>query len=97
MLSEQSGVGKAGDRPLRINDLQSFGSCTPHYLHILLEGDVQPQIHVQLSSAMIDFQRNVLQAVSASRWCPRLLPSNSNTHIFEGAADWRCNGIALGW
>ncbi len=68
MLSEQLRVGKAGDQPLRINDLQSFGHYTPHYLHLLLEGDAQPQIHVQLPSAMIDFQRNVQQAVSASRW-----------------------------
>ncbi len=56
-------------RFVEANDVQSLGYYTPHYLHILSEGDAQPQIHVQLPSAMIDFQKNAQQAVSASRWC----------------------------
>src|SRR5205085_7143693 len=31
-------------------------------------GDTQPQIHVQLLSAMIDFGKNVQQAIAAPRW-----------------------------
>jgi gamma-glutamyltranspeptidase/glutathione hydrolase len=127
-------------------------------------GDAQPQIHVQLLSAMIDFGKNVQQAIAAPRWrsgvmrigtsrrqqdlmhfqrsvdgygqhdvaevvmlenrfpsdVPFLLdmlghrtivegpwedgmghaqairvdPSN---HVFEGGADPRCDGLALGW
>jgi gamma-glutamyltranspeptidase len=37
----------------------------------------QPQIHVQLLSAMIDFELNVQQAISAPRWhthCGGLAP-----------------------
>jgi hypothetical protein len=40
----------------------------PQHLHILLEGDAQLLIHVQLLSVMIDFPRNALQAASASLW-----------------------------
>lgn len=50
------------------DDLQSLSYHTPQHLHILLEGDVQPLIHVQLLSVMIDFPRNAQQAVSASLW-----------------------------
>jgi gamma-glutamyltranspeptidase len=31
-------------------------------------GDAQPQIHVQLLSAMIDFALHIQQAISAPRW-----------------------------
>ena len=27
----------------------------------------------------------------------QIIAINLDTHIFEGAADWRCDGIALGW
>jgi gamma-glutamyltranspeptidase len=126
-------------------------------------GDAQPQIHVQLLSAILDFGMNVQQAIAAPRWrsgrvrisSPHkgqevsgqravdehlqhqtteavmlerrflsgvplqldLLGHNTivqgpwedgmghaqailikpETHIFEGAADPRCDGLALGW
>lgn len=123
-------------------------------------GDAQPQIHVQLLSAIIDFGRNVQQAISAPRWrsgrfmvgqdlevggqsdidehlgtsiaeavvleqrFPGEVPlaleqlghrifvhgawedgmghaqairMDPDLHIFEGAADPRCDGLALGW
>jgi gamma-glutamyltranspeptidase len=126
-------------------------------------GDAQPQIHVQLLSAMIDFGRNVQQAISAPRWrsgrfqvlsgathtelsgqagvdahltrdiieavhIENRIPADvalaldqlghhttlagpwedgmghaqaivmqPETAIFEGAADPRCDGLALGW
>jgi gamma-glutamyltranspeptidase len=126
-------------------------------------GDAQPQIQVQLLSAILDFGMNVQQAISAPRWrsgrvrisSPHkgqevsgqsavdeqqqhqtteavmlerrflsgvplqldLLGHNTivqgpwedemgnaqailikpETHIFEGAADPRCDGLALGW
>lgn len=126
-------------------------------------GDAQPQIHVQVLSAIIDFRLNVQQAISAPRWRSgpvravsphkgqevsgqrgidehlerkiaevvrlerRFLSGvpleldllghqtiveglwedgmghaqailiNPDTHIFEGAADPRCDGLALGW
>ena len=127
-------------------------------------GDAQPQIHVQLLSAMLDFGLNVQQAIAAPRWRSgrmRINPLsgkqdllqgqrevdghleksmvevvmmenrfpegvaylldvlghrttvvgpwddgmghaqairiNSEGHYFEGAADPRCDGLALGW
>ena len=126
-------------------------------------GDAQPQIHVQLLSAILDFGLNVQQAIAAPRWRServrvsspgkgqvvsgqrgvdehlvhttaevvklerRFLSGiplqldllghqtvveglwedgmghaqailiNPETHIFEGAADPRCDGLALGW
>jgi len=126
-------------------------------------GDAQPQIHVQLLSAMLDFGLNIQQAITAPRWRSgrvrissphkgqevsgqravdehlehktteavmlerRFLSGvplqldllghntivqglwedsmghaqailiNPHTHIFEGAADPRCDGLALGW
>lgn len=127
-------------------------------------GDAQPQVHVQLLSAMIDFGMNVQQAIAAPRWrsgrmrmtgpgraqetlqgqrsvdrqaeqgiaevvmlerrfpngVPLLLDLlghrtivkqewddsmghaqaiviNPDTGVFEGAADPRCDGLALGW
>jgi gamma-glutamyltranspeptidase/glutathione hydrolase len=123
-------------------------------------GDAQPQIHVQLLSAIIDFGRNVQQAIAAPRWrsgrfmvgqdlevggqsdvdehlsttiaeavvleqrFPGDVPlalerlghrtflhgawedgmghaqairMDPDLHIFEGAADPRCDGLALGW
>src|SRR6266851_7287583 len=127
-------------------------------------GDAQPQIHVQLLSAMLDFGMNVQQAIAAPRWrsghmrinplsgkqdmiqgqrgvdghlerniaevvmmenripqgVPLLLDMlghrtnvvgpwddrmghaqaiqiNSISNYFEGAADPRCDGLALGW
>lgn len=127
-------------------------------------GDAQPQIHVQLLTAMLDFGMNPQQAISAPRWrsgrmrlyppvrnndhipgqrgldeladrdvaevvlmekrftngAPLLLEMlghriqleeswgdgmghaqairiNPETHLFEGAADPRCDGLALGW
>jgi gamma-glutamyltranspeptidase/glutathione hydrolase len=127
-------------------------------------GDAQPQIHVQLLTAMLDFGMNPQQAISAPRWrsgrmrmyppvrhndhirgqlgldeladrdvaevvlmekrftngVPLLLEMlghriqleeswgdgmghaqairiNPETHLFEGAADPRCDGLALGW
>jgi len=126
-------------------------------------GDGQPQIHVQLLSAMIDFGMNPQQAIAAPRWRSmrynvdmagkrkemtgqrgldegargntiemvlleeRFLSGipleldllghriivgqpwedamghaqailiNPTTHVFEGAADPRCDGLALGW
>ncbi len=126
-------------------------------------GDAQPQIHVQLLSAMIDFGHNAQKAISAPRWrsgrfrsgavggelelagqanvdeylgtavseavvLEDRFPSgvalaldllshrtiihgpwedgmghaqaiviNPDTHLLEGAADPRCDGLALGW
>jgi gamma-glutamyltranspeptidase/glutathione hydrolase len=37
-------------------------------------GDAQPQIHVQLLSAMIDFGKNVQQAIAAPRWRSGVMP-----------------------
>ena len=127
-------------------------------------GDAQPQVHVQLLTAILDFQHNVQQAISAPRWRSGRFQSgtegqaalelggqagvdeyqsqdvqemvvledrfpvqaveslkkmghhivmnrswehgmghaqairlNQNTHVFEGGADPRCDGLALGW
>ena len=126
-------------------------------------GDVQPQIHVQVLSAILDFGLNVQQAISAPRWRSgrvrvaspqkgrelhgqsgvderqeraiaevvlmerrfmsgvaleldllghhtiveglwedgmghaQAILINPETHVFEGAADPRCDGLALGW
>ena len=126
-------------------------------------GDAQPQIHVQLLSAMIDFGLNAQQAIAAPRWRSsryhvntvgrrqelsgqrgvdehlrgdivemvlleerfpgsvalqldllghrtmlgqpwedalghaQAIVINPTTHVFEGAADPRCDGLALGW
>ncbi len=127
-------------------------------------GDAQPQIHVQLLTAMLDFGMNAQQAIAAPRWrsgpmqinpagrrrdviqgqrgvdghqdrdivevvqLERRFPSgvaflldllghrtsivgpwedgmghaqaiviNTSSHIFEGAADPRCDGLALGY
>lgn len=136
---------------------------TPYIALGSMGGDAQPQIHVQLLSAMIDFGLNVQQAISAPRWrssrftvgpaegerevggqsdvdehlenaiteavvleqrFPEHIPLaldllghrtfvhgawedgmghaqaiviNPDTHIFEGAADPRCDGLALSW
>lgn len=126
-------------------------------------GDTQPQIHIQMLSAMIDFGHNAQKAISAPRWrsgrfrsgaaggelelvgqavvdeylgtavsetvvLEDRFPSgvalaldllghrtsihgpwedgmghvqaiviNPDTHLLEGAADPRCDGLALGW
>src|SRR5712692_2498899 len=126
-------------------------------------GDAQPQIHVQLLTAILDFGMNTQQAISAPRWRSgrmRLYPAarnnaligqravdehakdtivemvlledrflkevplalellghqtiigqpwedamghaqaiviNPSTRVFEGGADPRCDGLALGW
>jgi gamma-glutamyltranspeptidase/glutathione hydrolase len=127
-------------------------------------GDTQPQVHVQLLTALLDFRHNVQQAISAPRWRsgrfqlgasqddvvelggqagvddylaqdiqemvvmeegfpPHVIESlkqyghhiimnrawehgmghaqairlSPETHVFEGAADPRCDGLALGW
>jgi len=126
-------------------------------------GDAQPQIHVQLLSAIIDFGFNVQQAIAAPRWRSlrynveppgtrqemvgqravdehakdtivemvlledrflkevplalellghqtiigqpwedamghaQAIVINPSTRVFEGAADPRCDGLALGW
>jgi gamma-glutamyltranspeptidase / glutathione hydrolase len=135
----------------------------PYIVLGTMGGDAQPQIHVQLLSAMLDFGLNVQQSISAPRWRSarisremsrkgqelrgqsgvdehlerkaaeavmlerRFLSGiplqldllghqtivegpwedgmghaqailiNPDTHIFEGAADPRCDGLALGW
>ena len=137
---------------------------TPYMAVGTMGGDAQPQIHVQLLSAMLDFGLNVQQAIAAPRWrsgrmrvnplsgkqdiipgqrgvdehlernmvevvmmenrfpqgVPLLLDAlghrtnivgpwddgmghaqaiqiNSTGNYFEGAADPRCDGLALGW
>lgn len=137
---------------------------TPYMAVGTMGGDAQPQIHVQVLSAMLDFDMNVQQAIAAPRWrsghirinplsgkqdmiqgqrgvdghlerniaevvmmenrfpqgVPLLLDVlghrtnvvgpwddrmghaqaiqiNSISNYFEGAADPRCDGIALGW
>ena len=137
---------------------------TPYMAVGTMGGDAQPQIHVQLLSAMLDFGLNVQQAIAAPRWrsgrmrvnplsgkqdiipgqrgvdehlernmvevvmmenrfpegVPYLLDVlghrtitvgpwddgmghaqairiNSSGNYFEGAADPRCDGLALGW
>jgi gamma-glutamyltranspeptidase len=136
---------------------------TPYMALGSMGGDTQPQIHVQLLTAMLDFGLNVQQAIAAPRWrsgrfrvipigrelelagqspvdeylgtdvaeevaLERRFPSgtplalellghrtliegpwedgmghaqaiiiNPETHTFEGAADPRCDGLALGW
>lgn len=127
-------------------------------------GDAQPQIHVQLLTAMLDFGMNAQQAIAAPRWRSGLVRVNPvrgrqeimqgqrgvdghldrdleelvmlerrfpggvpllldilghrtnvvgpwddgmghaqaividpSSHIFEGAADPRCDGLAMGW
>jgi gamma-glutamyltranspeptidase len=135
---------------------------TPYIVFGSMGADAQPQIHVQLLSAMLDFGLNVQQAISAPRWrssrmrisSPRkgevvsgqraidelseqqvaevailerrflsgvplqldllghrtivegpyedsmghaqAILINPESHIFEGAADPRCDGLALG-
>jgi gamma-glutamyltranspeptidase len=137
---------------------------TPYMAIGTMGGDAQPQIHVQLLSAMLDFGLNIQQAIAAPRWrsgrirlnplsgkqdiiqgqrgvdehlerniaevvmmenrfregVPLLLDMlghrtnivgpwddrmghaqaiqiNSTGNYFEGAADPRCDGLALGW
>src|ERR1700736_3028675 len=127
-------------------------------------GDAQPQIHVQLLTAMLDFGKNVQQAIAAPRWRSGVMPIGTSrrqqdqmhfqrsvdgygqrdvaevvmlenrfprdvpflldmlghhtivegpwedgmghaqairidpsTHVFEGGAEPRCDGLALGW
>lgn len=135
------------------------------YLSIgTMGGDAQPQVHVQLLTAILDFQHNVQQAISAPRWRSgrfhtgteaggdielggqaggdeyqsqniqemvvledrfpaqvveslkklghsiilnkswehgmghaQAIRLNPDTHVFEGGADPRCDGLALGW
>src|SRR6266566_4927653 len=135
----------------------------PYLVLGCMGGDAQPQIHVQLLSAILDFGMNVQQSISAPRWRSsrvrgtaahkgqevggqrgidehrerkiieavmlerrfmsgvalqldllghytivegpwedgmghaQAIRINPNTHIFEGAADPRCDGLALGW
>jgi gamma-glutamyltranspeptidase/glutathione hydrolase len=63
-------------------------------------GDTQPQIHVQLLSAMIDFDLNVQQAIAAPRWRSgpmRVTPSGKRQDIIHGqrGVDWQSErGIA---
>lgn len=50
-------------------------------------GDAQPQIHVQLLSAMLDFGLNVQQAIAAPRWRSgrmRISPGSSRQDIIQG-------------
>jgi gamma-glutamyltranspeptidase/glutathione hydrolase len=137
---------------------------TPYMAFGTMGGEAQPQIHVQVLSAMLDFGLNVQQAIAAPRWrsgrmrinplsgkqdiipgqrgvdghlernmvevvmlesrfpegVPLLLDVlghrtiiagpwedgmghaqaihiNSTGNYFEGAADPRCDGLALGW
>jgi gamma-glutamyltranspeptidase / glutathione hydrolase len=137
---------------------------TPYMALGTMGGDAQPQIHVQLLSAVLDFGMNVQRAITAPRWrsgpmrinplsgkqdimhgqravdghlerditevvmlenrfpggVPLLLDMlghrtsvvgpwddgmghaqaiviNPSSHYFEGAADPRCDGLALGW
>ncbi len=125
-------------------------------------GDAQPQIHVQILSAILDFGKNIQEAINAPRWRsgrfaptqggsdiiqgqrsldgeaereqaeivvlekrfpPEIVQSldllghhtiteeswgdgmghaqairiHPDSHIFEGGADLRCDGLALGW
>ncbi len=136
---------------------------TPYMAIGTMGGDAQPQVHVQLLTAILDFGLNVQQAISAPRWrsgrfqtgqagkevelggqsgvdeylepgiqehivLEEGFPTHSveelvalghsiiqntawdhgmghaqairidpQTHVFEGAADPRCDGLALGW
>ncbi|GAC1348550.1 MAG: gamma-glutamyltransferase [Ktedonobacteraceae bacterium] len=136
---------------------------SPYVVLGCMGGDAQPQIHVQLLSAVLDFGLNVQQAIAAPRWRSGRVRNSSphkgmevagqrsideyiqrkiaevvklerrfmsgvplqldllghqtiveglwedevghaqailidpHTHIFEGAADPRCDGLALGW
>ncbi|HLQ27641.1 MAG TPA: gamma-glutamyltransferase [Ktedonobacteraceae bacterium] len=136
---------------------------SPYVVLGCMGGDAQPQIHVQLLSAILDFGLNVQQAIAAPRWRSGRVRNSSphkgmevagqrdidehierkiaevvmlerrfmsgvplqldllghqtiveglwedgmghaqailidpHTHIFEGAADPRCDGLALGW
>jgi len=140
-----------------------FRNGKPYMALGSMGGDAQPQIHVQVLSAMIDFGLNPQQAIAAPRWRSlrynvdmagkrkemtgqrgvdehlrgaviemvlleeRFLSGiplelellghrtiigqpwedamghaqaiiiNPTTHVFEGAADPRCDGLALGW
>jgi gamma-glutamyltranspeptidase/glutathione hydrolase len=50
-------------------------------------GDAQPQIHVQLLSAMLDFGMNVQQAIAAPRWRSghiRINPLSGKQDIIQG-------------
>ncbi len=136
---------------------------TPYLAIGTMGGDAQPQVHVQLLTALLDFGLNVQQAISAPRWrsgrfqigsegkelelggqsgvdehleqtirervvleegfppstAERLaqlghritqntawdhgmghaqaIRIHPQTHVFEGGADPRCDGLALGW
>ena len=136
---------------------------TPYAAIGTMGGDAQPQVHVQLLTALLDFGLNVQQAISAPRWrsgrfqigsegkelelggqsgvnehleqkvrervvleegfphstAERLtqlghritqntgwdhgmghaqaIRIHPQTHVFEGGADPRCDGLALGW
>lgn len=135
----------------------------PYIVLGTMGGDAQPQIHVQVLSAMLDFGLNAQQAISAPRWHSgrfrltedheaealggqsavdehqdetiteavmvesrfsqealtgldqrghrtiklgpmddsmghsQAIVINPETQVFEGAADPRCDGLALGW
>ena len=136
---------------------------TPYMSIGTMGGDAQPQVHVQLLTAILDFGLNVQQAISAPRWRSgrfqigqvgkeielggqsgvdeyleqgirehivleegfpahmvealaalghsitqntgwdhgmghaQAIRIHPQTHVFEGAADPRCDGLALGW
>ncbi len=136
---------------------------TPYMAIGTMGGDAQPQVHVQLLTAILDFGLNVQQAISAPRWRSgrfqidpagkelelggqsgvdehlqrsirehvvleegfpehtvehlaafghsitqnvswdhgmghaQAIRIHSDTHVFEGGADPRCDGLALGW
>ncbi len=140
-----------------------FHNGAPYIVLGSMGADAQPQIHVQLISALLDFGLNVQQAISAPRWRSGRFQSaaaaealeiaaqadvdeylsdaisegvmledrfpdqvstalsemghrifihgpwedgmghaqailiNPETHVFEGAADPRCDGLALGY
>lgn len=63
---------------------------TPFMAVGTMGGDAQPQIHVQLLSAILDFGFNVQQAISAPRWRSgrmRINPLSGKQDIISGQRD----------
>ena len=60
----------------------------PYLLFGTMGGDIQPQIHMQAISSILDFDTDVQQAIEDPRWCkPGTIYENAQTILFESRYD----------